>query len=447
VSVLRWLREGGRSAVLLSPRWAGLHGGPGAALFWLATAWALNAAIDWWWIDGPATLYAPALLQGWLRVVLLAGLCWALVERMSGAAATRASTVFTLLMAQSCVLIVGTAVFDWAVSGRPWPAPTADPWLLWQLPLIWWAASASALLWRASAASKRARAWGAVAIAAVTFASGQWETARVWYAATDRNERPAPLVLNQALLETQAQLLPAQLQTLAPQRPGVVDVYALTFAPYADEDVFLRESGMVSEVMQQRFGAAGRSLQLVNHRSTATDLAWATPLNLQRAIHGIAESMDREEDVLFIHLTSHGAKDGQLAAAFDPLTIEPLTPALLKAALDEAGIRHRIVSVSACYSGSWIAPLQGEHTLVLTAADAQHTSYGCGTRSELTFFGRALYDELLRRETLDFETAHAKAREVIARREKEAGKDDGYSNPQIAMGGAMRAKLRTLAWP
>lgn len=442
--MLRWLREGARSAVLLPPRWAGLHAGPGLAFLWLAAAWALNFGFDWASVDGPAALYTPALMQGWLRVALLAGLCWALVERAGGSA--RGGAVFTLLMVQSCILVVGSQLYTQALWAGWSKVLGLDVTLLWYLLLAWWVLAASVLVWRASAASQGARALGVAAIAAASVASSQWETGRAWYAAAP-NDGPPPLALTQPLLEAQALVLPSQLQALAPQRPGVVDVYALTFAPYADEDVFLRESAMVSEVMQQRLGAAGRSLQLVNHRNTATELAWATPLNLQRAVHGIAERMDREEDVLFIHLTSHGAKDGQLAAAFDPLSIEPLTPALLKAALDEAGIRHRIVSVSACYSGSWIAPLQGDHTLVLTAADAQRTSYGCGTRSELTFFGRAMYDELLRRETLDFETAHAKARELIAQREKEAGKDDGYSNPQIAMGGGMRAKLRALAQP
>ena len=69
----------------------------------------------------------------------------------------------------------------------------------------------------------------------------------------------------------------------------------------------------------------------------------------------------------------------------------------------------------------------------MTAADAQHTSYGCGKRSKLTFFGRALFDEQLRT-THSFEQAFAAAVPVIRQREIEAGKDDGFSNPQISVG-------------
>ena len=126
------------------------------------------------------------------------------------------------------------------------------------------------------------------------------------------------------------------------------------------------------------------------------------------------------------------------------MTVTPVRPAELRAWLDQAGIRYRVISISACYSGSWIAPLAGDTTLVMTAADANHTSYGCGRRSELTFFGRAMYDEQLRNNTLSFEDAHAAAREIIKKREEEAGKDDGYSNPQISVGAKIRPRLARL---
>ena len=107
------------------------------------------------------------------------------------------------------------------------------------------------------------------------------------------------------------------------------------------------------------------------------------------------------------------------------------------------GVRWRVISVSACYSGSWIAPLAGDGTLVMTAADAEHTSYGCGRKSELTFFGRAMYEEALRK-TWSFTEAHAFARKVIEVREREAGKRDGYSNPQISEGAGIRPVLERL---
>jgi len=235
-------------------------------------------------------------------------------------------------------------------------------------------------------------------------------------------------------VEEQAPLLETQLEMLAPQRPGVKDMYTITFAPFEGEEVFRRESRMVSEVMAKRFDAKGRGVQMLNHREHLANMPWATAVNLERAIAGIAQTMDKEEDVLFIHLTSHGASDGELAANFWPMDVEPVMPANLRQWLDDAGIRHRVISISACYAGNWIGPLANEDTLVMTASDATHTSYGCGRKSPLTFFGRAMYDEQLRNQTLSFEVAHSAARKIIQKREIEAGKDDGYSNPQIRVG-------------
>ena len=153
--------------------------------------------------------------------------------------------------------------------------------------------------------------------------------------------------------------------------------------------------------------------------------------------------MDKENDLLVVYLTSHGAQDFKLAASHLPLEVEPLSPVMLRAALDRAGIRNRVIAVSACYSGGWVDALASDNTLVMTAADATHTSYGCGALSELTFFGRAIFDEQLRK-THSFEQAFAQAVPLIQQREVDAGKDDGFSNPQIKVGANIGSVLRQL---
>ena len=79
----------------------------------------------------------------------------------------------------------------------------------------------------------------------------------------------------------------------------------------------------------------------------------------------------------------------------------------------------------------------------MTAADATHTSYGCGRLSELTFFGRAVFHEQLR-QTHSFTEAFAKAVPLIQQREVEAGKADGFSNPQIRVGKQIAPVLQAL---
>jgi hypothetical protein len=55
-----------------------------------------------------------------------------------------------------------------------------------------------------------------------------------------------------------------------------------------------------------------------------------------------------------------------------------------------------------------------------------------------------MYEEALRK-TWSFAEAHAAARKVIEVREQEAGKSDGYSNPQISEGAGIQPVLERLA--
>ena len=48
--------------------------------------------------------------------------------------------------------------------------------------------------------------------------------------------------------------------------------------------------------------------------------------------------------------------------------LNSLTPARLTKALDQAGIKNRVLILSACYSGSFVPPLSNENTMILTAS-------------------------------------------------------------------------------
>lgn len=471
-----WLREGARTLFFRPPRTAALQAGPATVAMLLSLMLGIAIGVQRLVIDGPARFDLTAIQSGWLTTLLALGTCWIVVRCRDavGLSLDRPpiAVLFALLLAQQLLLSALLGVVEVATaSGMPMPAPIHIDALLdqlWMASLLWFALAALVLLWREAprriavraavvayvvlsaalpTAAPEAPFWvdpagSATEPAADASADGTAQTERDG-ANTDDGSGPPPLALSQEMIEAQARTLPAVLDALAPGRPGVVDLYAITFAPYADEDVFSREATLVTDLMRSRFDAPQRVVQLQNHARSVAELPWATPLNLHRTIQRMAAVMNRDEDILFIHLTSHGARDGQLAASFDPLAVDSVTPHQLNTWLAEAGVRYRVISISACFSGSWVAPLSGPGTLVMTAADADHTSYGCGSLSPLTFFGRAMYDEQLRH-THSFEDAFAAVRPVIAQREKEAGKTDGYSNPQIAVGAAIRGPLRSL---
>jgi Peptidase C13 family len=448
-----WWWQGLRSALLLRPAWGGLQATPSIVAWLVLAPLGLSVLIERLYIVGNATFYWPALLAGWLTTVVMAWACWLLVPAPSADAAQRPPTavaLFAMLCAQLLSIFTVWALIFVPLTRNGYLTPAAPArWATWLSGVVgigWYAAAQLLLLWRSGVPRIATRCLAMLMLAGAVAAQMWVQPIRLWYPSAPIDaevDTPEPFKLTQELLELQPQLLQSKLKALAGERRGVVDVYAITFAPYAAEGVFQRESDLVATVMRQRFGAAGKTIQLVNHESTIREWPWATPLNLQRAIARAAQLMNRDEDILFIYLTSHGAKDGQLSAEFWPLAIDSVTPAMLRHWLDDAGVRFRVISVSACYSGSWIEPLAGPGTLVMTAADADHTSYGCGSRSPLTFFGRAMFDEQLRH-TWSFEQAHAAARTVIEQREREAGKSDGYSNPRIRVGAQIRERLASL---
>ncbi len=397
-------------------------------------------------IDGDAIFYWQAIASNWFGIASMAWICYLMRPKSLWtpltATAPGASDLYCLIVAQSLLFVV-------AVNGLLVAFPSVSTGIglvIAQILLLWMVIAQLILLWRSGSKKVLPMLLGSLLLLAGLALEFSVNQPHFWYPheqASAEVERKN-LELTQELMEAQPALLAARLSELKSQRHGVIDLYTITFAPYGTEDVFHNETAMVSKVMASRFDAAGRGVQLVNHPDTVDTLAWATPLNLRRSIQKMAKVMDLKEDILFLHLTSHGASDGELAAEFEPMSVQTLKPADLRGWLDEAGIRYSVISVSACFAGNWVAPLSSESTLVMTASDADHTSYGCGRKSDLTFFGRALYDEQLRNNTLSFEAAHAAARPIIQQREEVAGKDDGFSNPQIKVGAVIRERLALL---
>lgn len=264
----------------------------------------------------------------------------------------------------------------------------------------------------------------------------------LWLAVDDRTPtEPAASVAEEELFHLQPQLLQEALGQLETQRPGVVDLYFLGVAPYAREDVFVREVMSVRELFDTRFDTAGRSLVLANSPQTLADVPIATLTNLRAALERLGEVMDPAEDVLFLFITSHGDERHELAFELPPLKLQQLTPGRLARLLDEAGIKWKVVLVSACYSGGFVAPLHDPDTLVMTAADARSTSFGCESGRDYTYFGQAYFRDALSR-SFSFVDAFELARQAVSERERAEGLPP--SNPQIEFGTAIRPRLQLL---
>jgi hypothetical protein len=201
-------------------------------------------------------------------------------------------------------------------------------------------------------------------------------------------------------------------------------VTVLAFGLVGSQSVFESEAKGSAAILAQRLGAGN-----VVARANTKTRGDVTIKAIEATIQSAAAKMDRERDLLVLILTSHGSPAGVAVQA--GRRVEILSPRALAGLLDGAGVRHRIVIISACYSGVFLGPLANDNSLVITAADSEHSSFGCQDKVKWTYFGDALFNTALRH-TADLRRAFDEARVIV--RQRELHYHLIPSNPQIAGG-------------
>jgi hypothetical protein len=239
--------------------------------------------------------------------------------------------------------------------------------------------------------------------------------------------------------KAQRALIDAQVARFASEADPRGRVYFLGFAGFGEERVFAEEIKLAAQRVGERYGSSMRSVLLLNDRRDLSTYPLASPSSLRYSLKAIASVMNRDEDVLFLALSSHGARDATLDVSNTGMTPQVLGARTLANLLEESGIRWKVVVVSACYSGTFVKPLADEHTIVITAAAKNRTSFGCSDQRDLTYFGEAFYRDALPH-SIDLRVAFEAARKEIRQRER----DDGFkpSQPQGFFGLLMEEKLR-----
>ncbi len=303
---------------------------------------------------------------------------------------------------------------------------------------LWMLAVALRALWIAAGWHRRLFIQsGVLLIVLFLFLANYMPRAELW-ASGDDGIAEQPSIVQEELFHAQDGLLDAHLADLRPQRAGIADLYFIGFAPDGTQDVFGKELRTVSRLMRERFDAAGRSLLLSNDPATLGELPIASATNLRAALEHIGGIMDADEDLLFLYISTHGSEDGELSVELPPLELSQIRPAALARMLRASGIKWKVLVISACYSGGFIEPFKDDNTLIITATDANNQSFGCDNGENLTWFGKAYFNDALRR-TRSFTEAFGFARQEVAERERE--QRFTASNPQMYVGAAIKDKL------
>lgn len=257
------------------------------------------------------------------------------------------------------------------------------------------------------------------------------------------NAAPRPPQIDvEATFARQPELLDKALDTLKPSRTDRPEVYFVGMAPYSSQDVFKREITSAHQIVDERLDTVGRSVVMTNHADTIETHPLATMTNLERVLWRIAQRMDRDKDILVLYITTHGI-EGLMSVSFSRFAMNDITPDKLAAILARTGIKNRVIMLSACHSGSFLPALAHPDAVVMAAARADRSSFGCSNGRDWTFFGDALFNHALR-ETRSLTDAFERAKVTVTKWETDQ-KLSPASEPQIAIGENIAPKLAALA--
>lgn len=249
---------------------------------------------------------------------------------------------------------------------------------------------------------------------------------------------PADAPSPEQVLYAQPQLLRKALDGLGPRAAGVPNLYLVTFAGDGSEDVFRNEAEYAAQLFRQRYGQRAHSVVLANNPATLDTYPLASWSNLESVLTGLWRAMDPHQDILMLYLTSHGDPEHTLLVDMDPLPLDQIGAQDLAGILAEHPFKWKVIVVNACYSGGFIPPVRGNDTLVMTAARSDRSSFGCGTESDITYFGHAWLVDALNH-TDNFVDAFHQASHEIADWEKQGKLTP--SEPQISIGSGIAAQL------
>ncbi|NHB59386.1 peptidase C13 family protein [Acinetobacter sp. 194] len=239
-----------------------------------------------------------------------------------------------------------------------------------------------------------------------------------------------PPTISEQAFYSQSRLLNHALEQIQFGEYSDTHWYFMGVAGVSYQDVFKLEIERIKEQFDTRFGTFGRSIELINNPSTMVEKPLASKTSMQMALQRIGSQMNRESDVLFLYMTSHGLPN-QFELENDPINLDDIDPKWLRNTLDKSGIRWKVIVISACYSGSFIPALQSPDTLIITASAADRSSFGCSSESDYTYFGRAFFDQAMR-ENSSLRASFEDAAMTVAKWEDAQGFEP--SEPQWVIG-------------
>jgi len=199
----------------------------------------------------------------------------------------------------------------------------------------------------------------------------------------------------------------------------------------------------------QAFDNARRDISAELHQIGFNDaylMQFSTRPDLQDNTHPLASTARGIDDELslltgetpdgcIVYFSSHGAPQGMI------LGNALLTPTALASILDgTCGSRPTVVIVSACFSGAFVPALAGDNRLVMSAARADRSSFGCTQDARYPYFDTCVVQNLPNAH--NFPALADKVKDCVSNREEDTGATPP-SDPQLSIGRDVADNLPT----
>jgi hypothetical protein len=157
------------------------------------------------------------------------------------------------------------------------------------------------------------------------------------------------------------------------------------------------------------------------------------PATLSRVLDRIAALQSRPGDRCFVFITSHGGRGLGIYLSREDEMLRPaeLARALAKGCADVP----TVVVVSGCYSGAFArAPMAAPNRIILTAARADRSSFGCAADRTYTDYDACLLAAIAHAQT--WQAVFGETKGCVGRRERQLGETP--SLPQAWFGASVR---------
>ncbi len=269
---------------------------------------------------------------------------------------------------------------------------------------------------------------------------GVWGFDKLVKADNNLAEYNSEVVVEEALY-SQVSSIEEQLAAIDVQDPNAIEMYFVGIAGDGSQGAFRREVKAIKNIFDEEYDTKNKSVLLINSNVTYQDIPLATPTSIEKVLQGVAEKMDAENDILFLHMTSHSSKEFNFSLALDGLNIMDLSAKRMGEIVRKLPVKFKVIVVSACYAGGYLEKVKDDNTLVIVASSADKTSFGCSHNTNMTYFGEAFFKDALPNSS-SFIDAFDRSRDIV--RGREAKENFEYSEPLIFKPKAIREHL--LSW-